>query len=85
MAANGTGSLVFTDDVTTDKSNSMISKTFCVIVSAYIQPQTVVIPTPFTCLGVSTIKLNESLKLKHKLFDFKSIGLYLEPIILELR
>lgn len=38
MAANGTGSLVFTDDVTADKSSTMNSEVFRAILSAHIQP-----------------------------------------------
>ncbi len=38
MAASGTGSLVFIDDVTTDKSSRMNSEVFRAILSAHIQP-----------------------------------------------
>ena len=38
MAANGTGSLVFIDDVTADKSSRMNSEVFRAILSAHIQP-----------------------------------------------
>uniref|UniRef100_A0A8C5Q3N9 Transposase n=1 Tax=Leptobrachium leishanense TaxID=445787 RepID=A0A8C5Q3N9_9ANUR len=38
MAANGTGSLVFIDDVTADKSSRMNSEVFQTILSAHIQP-----------------------------------------------
>ena len=38
MAANGTGSLVFIDDVTADKSSRMNSEVFRAILSAQIQP-----------------------------------------------
>ena len=38
MAANGTGSLVFIDDVTANKSNRMNSEVFRAISSAHIQP-----------------------------------------------
>ena len=38
MAANGTGSLVFIDDVTADKSSRIHSKVFWAILSAHIQP-----------------------------------------------
>ncbi len=38
MAASGTGSLVFIDDVTTDKSSRMNSECFRAILSAHIQP-----------------------------------------------
>ena len=38
MAANGTGSLVFIDDVTADKSSRMNSEVFWAILSAPIQP-----------------------------------------------
>ena len=38
MAANGTGSSVFIDDVTADKSSRMNSEVFRVILSAHIQP-----------------------------------------------
>ncbi len=38
MAASGTGSLVFIDDVTADKSSMMNSEVFRVILSAHIQP-----------------------------------------------
>ncbi len=38
MAASGTGSLVFIDDVTADKSSRMNSEVFRVILSAHIQP-----------------------------------------------
>ena len=38
MAANGTGSLVFIDDVTADKSSRMNSEVFRAIVSAHSQP-----------------------------------------------
>ena len=38
MAANGTGSLVFIDDVTADKSSRMNSEVFRAIISAHIQP-----------------------------------------------
>ena len=38
MAANGTGSLVFIDDVTADKSSRMNSEVFWAILSAHIQP-----------------------------------------------
>ena len=38
MAANGTGSLVFIDDVTANKSNRMNSEVFRAILSAHIQP-----------------------------------------------
>ena len=38
MAANGTGSLVFIDDVTADKSSRMNSEVFQAILSAHIQP-----------------------------------------------
>ena len=38
MAANGTGSLVFIDDVTADKSSRMNSEVFRAILSADIQP-----------------------------------------------
>ena len=37
MAANGTGSLVFIDDVTADKSSRMNSEVFRAILSAHIQ------------------------------------------------
>ena len=37
MVANGTGSLVFIDDVTADKSSRMNSDVFRVILSAHIQ------------------------------------------------
>ena len=38
MAANGTGSLAFIDDVTADKSSRMNSEVFRAILSAHIQP-----------------------------------------------
>ena len=38
MAASGTGSLVFIDDVTADKSSRMNSEVFRTILSAHIQP-----------------------------------------------
>ena len=38
MAANGTGSLVFIDDVTADKSSRIHSEVFRAILSAQIQP-----------------------------------------------
>ncbi len=38
MAASGTGSLVFIDDVTADKSSRMNSEVFRAILSAHIQP-----------------------------------------------
>ncbi len=38
VAASGTGSLVFIDDVTTDKSSRMNSEVFQAILSAHIQP-----------------------------------------------
>ena len=38
MAANGTGSLVFIDEVTADKSSRMNSEVFRAILSAHIQP-----------------------------------------------
>ena len=38
MAANETGSLVFIDDVTADKSSRMNSEVFQAILSAHIQP-----------------------------------------------
>uniref|UniRef100_A0A8C5R1Q5 Transposase n=1 Tax=Leptobrachium leishanense TaxID=445787 RepID=A0A8C5R1Q5_9ANUR len=38
MAANGTGSLVFIDDVTADKSRRLNSEVFRAILSAHIQP-----------------------------------------------
>ena len=38
MAASGTGSLVFIDDVTADKSSRMNSEVFWAILSAHIQP-----------------------------------------------
>uniref|UniRef100_A0A8C5Q4E8 Transposase n=1 Tax=Leptobrachium leishanense TaxID=445787 RepID=A0A8C5Q4E8_9ANUR len=38
MAANGTGSLVFIDDVTADKSSRMNSEVFQAILSAHTQP-----------------------------------------------
>ena len=38
MAANGTGSLVFFDDVTAGKSNRMNSEVLRAILSAQIQP-----------------------------------------------
>ena len=38
MAASGTGSLVFIDDVTADKSSRMNSEVFQAILSAHIQP-----------------------------------------------
>ena len=38
MAANGTGSVVFIDDVTADKSSRMNSEVFRAILSAQIQP-----------------------------------------------
>ncbi len=38
MAASGTGSLVFIDDVTTDKCSRMNSEVFRAILSAHIQP-----------------------------------------------
>ena len=38
MAANETGSLVFINDVTTDKSNEMNSAVYRVMLSAQIQP-----------------------------------------------
>ena len=38
MAANGTGSLIFIDDVTADKSSRMDSEVFRAILSAHIQP-----------------------------------------------
>ena len=38
MAANGTGSLVFIDDVTADKSSRMNSEVFRAILSAHVQP-----------------------------------------------
>ncbi len=38
MAASGTGSLVFIDDVTADKSRMMNSEVFRAILSAHIQP-----------------------------------------------
>ncbi len=38
MAASGTGSLVFIDDVTTDKSSRMNSEVFRAILSAHFQP-----------------------------------------------
>ena len=38
MAANGTGSLEFIDDVTADKSSRMNSEVFWAILSAHIQP-----------------------------------------------
>uniref|UniRef100_A0A8C5QBF4 Transposase n=1 Tax=Leptobrachium leishanense TaxID=445787 RepID=A0A8C5QBF4_9ANUR len=38
MAANGTGSLVFIDDVTADKRSRMNSEVFRAILSAHIQP-----------------------------------------------
>ena len=37
MAANGTGSLVFIDDVTADKSSRMNSEVFRAMLSAHIQ------------------------------------------------
>ena len=37
-AANGTGSLVFIDDVTADKSSRMNSEVFRAILSDHIQP-----------------------------------------------
>ena len=37
MAANGTGSFVFIDDVTADKSSRMNSEAFQAILSAHIQ------------------------------------------------
>uniref|UniRef100_A0A673YSH1 Tc1-like transposase DDE domain-containing protein n=1 Tax=Salmo trutta TaxID=8032 RepID=A0A673YSH1_SALTR len=40
MAANGTGSLVFIDDVTADKSSRMNSEVFRAILFAQIQPNT---------------------------------------------
>ena len=38
MAASGTGSLLFIDDVTADKSSRMNSEVFGAILSAHIQP-----------------------------------------------
>ena len=38
LADNGTGSLVFIDDVTADKSSRMNSEVFRALVSAHIQP-----------------------------------------------
>ena len=38
IAANGTGSLVFIDDVTADKSSMMNFEVFRVILSAQIEP-----------------------------------------------
>ena len=38
MAANGTGSLVFTDDVTADRSSRMSSEVYRAKLSAQIQP-----------------------------------------------
>ncbi len=38
MAANGTGSLVFIDDVTADRYSMMNSEVFKPILSAHIQP-----------------------------------------------
>ena len=38
MAANGTGSLVFIDDVTADRSSKMNSEVYRAILSAHIQP-----------------------------------------------
>ena len=38
MAANGTGSLVFIDDVTADKSSRINSEVFRAILYAHIQP-----------------------------------------------
>ncbi len=38
MAANGTGSLVFIDDVTADRYSRMNSEVFKAILSAHIQP-----------------------------------------------
>lgn len=38
MAVNGTGSLVFIDDVTADKSSRMNSEMFQAMLSATIQP-----------------------------------------------
>lgn len=68
MAANGAGPHLLVDDLTADRSSRMISKMIWVTVSDYVQPRPVVIPTPFTCLGVNTLKLNASLKSKFILF-----------------
>ena len=38
MAANGTGSLVFIDDVTADKRSRMNCEVFRAILTAHIQP-----------------------------------------------
>jgi len=38
MAANGTGSLVFIDDVTADRSSRMSFEVFRALLSAQIQP-----------------------------------------------
>ena len=80
MAADGTGSLVFIDDVTDDKSSRMRSEVFRATLSAHIQPnaselETVIIPTPFIWFGCKYPQIKaESLQFKHILFvSFKSI------------
>ena len=47
MAANGTGSLVFIDDVTADKSSRMNSEVFRAILSAHIQPNASELTGPY--------------------------------------
>ncbi len=41
MAANGTGSLLFIDDVTADRSSKMNSEVFKAVISAHIQPNAI--------------------------------------------
>lgn len=44
MAANGTGAVVFIDDVTVDRSSRTISEVYRAVLSAQIQPNAAKLP-----------------------------------------